>query len=168
MSVNDYPESVVPQTVVSFTYVILDEGGHVLEQSDLPLAYIHGVDGKMYPKVEQAMSGARVGDEVVVVLSPAEGFGDSNPDMLYVEKLENVPPEYHRIGAEAMFQSDEGETITMKVTRIEDGELTLDANHPFAGKTVKFKITVVGLREATPQEIGSGEVVDMHGPLTIQ
>lgn len=168
MSQTDTPESVSARTVVSFTYVILDEEGRVLEQSDLPMSYIHGVDGKMYPKVEQSMSGAQVGDEVEVVLTPAEGFGDPNPELTYVEKLENVPPEYRRIGAEAMFENEDGETITMKVIKIEDDELTLDANHPFAGKTVKFRITVVGLREATPQEIGSGEVVDMQGPLTLQ
>jgi FKBP-type peptidyl-prolyl cis-trans isomerase SlyD len=168
MSKIDSPECVASQTVVSFTYVILDEAGHVLEQSDLPMSYIHGVDGKMYPKVENAMHGARVGDKVEVELSPAEGFGDPDPEMLYVEKLENVPSEYRRIGAEAIFENEEGETITMKVIKIEDDELTLDANHPFAGKTVKFRITVVGLRVATSQEIGSGEVVDMQGPLTIQ
>jgi len=168
MSEMNTPDSIAPQTVVSFTYVILDEGGHVLEQSDLPLYYIHGVDGKMYPKVEQAMSGARVGDRVEVVLSPAEGFGEPDPEMMYVEQLENVPQEYRHIGAEAMFENEEGETITMKVTRIEDDELTLDANHPFAGKTVRFRITVVGLREATQQEIGSGEVIDMQGPRTLQ
>ena len=57
---------------------------------------------------------------------------------------------------------------TVKVTKIENGELTLDANHPFAGMTVKFKITVVDIRQATPQEIGTGEVMDMQGPLTLQ
>ncbi|MBI1424046.1 MAG: peptidylprolyl isomerase [Gammaproteobacteria bacterium] len=162
------PQTISPQTVVTFTYVILDQGGGVLEQSDLPMSYIHGVDGKMYPKVETAMTGAAVGDEVEVELSPAEGFGDPDPELMYVEALENVPPEYRHIGAEAMFQNEEGETITMKVTKIENGELTLDANHPFAGMTVKFKITVLGIRHASPQEIGTGEVMDMQGPITLQ
>jgi FKBP-type peptidyl-prolyl cis-trans isomerase SlyD len=168
MNPQQIPQTVSPQTVVSFTYVILDPLGGVLEQSDLPMSYIHGVDGKMYPKVEAALTGATVGDEVEVELSPAEGFGDPNPDLMYVEALENVPPEYRRIGAEAMFENEEGETITMKVTKIENGELTLDANHPFAGMTVKFKITVVGLRHATPQEIGTGEVMDTQGPISLQ
>lgn len=168
MNPNANPETITSQTVVSFTYVILDTEGRVLEQSDLPMSYIHGVDGKMYPKVEEALTGASVGDEVEVQLTPAEGFGESNPDLMHVEELQNVPPEYRHIGAEAMFENDEGETITMKVTKIENGELTLDANHPFAGKTVIFKITVVGLRAATVQEIGSGEVMDMQGPLTLQ
>ena len=168
MSPQQIPQTVSPQTVVSFTYVILDKQGGVLEQSDLPMSYIHGVDGKMYPKVESALTGARVGDEIEVELSPAEGFGESDPELMYIENLENVPPEYRRIGAEAMFQNEDGETITMKVTKIEDGELTLDANHPFAGMTVIFKITVVALRQATLQEIGSGNVMDMQGPLTLQ
>jgi len=168
MNAEQSPQSISPQTVVTFTYVILDSEGGVLEQSDLPMSYIHGVDGKMYPKVEAALTGAAVGDEVEVELPPEEGFGEPDPELMYVEKLENVPPEYRRIGAEAMFQNEEGETITMKVTKIENGELTLDANHPFAGMTVKFKITVVALRHATPQEVGTGEVMDMQGPLTLQ
>jgi FKBP-type peptidyl-prolyl cis-trans isomerase SlyD len=168
MSPQQIPQNIRPQTVVTFTYVILDTEGHVLEQSDLPMSYIHGVDGKMYPKVEAALTGAAVEDEVEVELSPAEGFGESDPELMYIESLANVPPEYRRIGAEAMFQNEDGETITMKVTKIENGELTLDANHPFAGMTVVFKIKVVALRQATPQEVGSGEVVDMQGPLTLQ
>ena len=158
MNPEQSPQTVNPQTVVSFTYVILDTEGRVLEQSDLPMSYIHGVDGKMYPKVEAAMAGAAVGDEVEVQLLPAEGFGEADPDMMYVEKVENVPPEYRRIGAEAMFENEQGESITMKVTKIENGELTLDANHPFAGKTVVFKITVVGLREAIVQ--GDGKRIE--------
>ena len=168
MSTQENPQQVANQTVVTFTYVILDTDGGVLEQSDLPMSYLHGVDGKMYPKVETALTGARVGDEIAVELSPAEGFGEPDPELMYIENLENVPPEYRRIGAEAMFQNEDGETITMKVTKIEDGELTLDANHPFAGMTVVFKIKVLDLRQATLQEIGSGEVMDMQGPLTLQ
>lgn len=156
--------------VVTFTYTILDNNtGEILEQSDLPMSYLHGVDGKMYPKAEKALDGKKVDDTVEVVISPEEGFGYPDPEMMYVDKLENVPPEYRHIGAEAMFQNDQGDdAITMKVTKIEDGEITLDANHPFAGKTVKFKITVVALRDGTEQEIGTGKVVDMSGPLTMQ
>jgi len=162
-------EVVSKHKVVTFTYMIFDNAsGAVLEQSDLPLSYLHGVDGKMYPKAEQALEGKQVDDIIEVVISPEEGFGYPDPNLMYVDKIENVPPEYRHIGAEAMFQNEQGESITMKVTRIENGEITLDANHPFAGKTVKFKIKVLALRDATEQEIGTGEVVDMSGPLTMQ
>lgn len=159
---------VTAQKVVTFSYVIKDEAGQILEQSDLPMSYIHGVDGKMYPSAEKAMDGAKIGDQVQVSISPEEGFGYPDPNLMHVEKIENVPPEFQQIGAEAMFENEQGETITMKVTKIENGEVTLDANHPFAGKTVIFVLTVMGVRDATEQEIGTGEVVDMQGPLTMQ
>lgn len=168
MSPQASPHTVSPQAVVTFAYVILDTEGRVLEQSDLPMSYTHAVGGKMYPKMESAMPGTAVSDEVELELSSAAGFGEADPEMLSVEKLENLPPECRHIGAEAMFQNEEGETVTMKVTKIENGALTLDANHPFAGKSLVFKITAVGLRDATPHEIGSGEVADMQGPLTLQ
>ena len=168
MSTQQTPQQISTRTVVTFTYVILDTEGNVLEQSDLPMSYIHGVDGKMYPKVESALTGAAIGDEVEAELSPQEGFGEPDPELMYTENLADVPPEYRQIGAEAMFQNEDGETITMKVTKIENGELTLDANHPFAGMTVVFRIKVVGLRHATPNEINTGEVMDMQGPLTLQ
>lgn len=155
--------------VVTFTYVIMDDAdGSVLEQSDLPMSYLHGIDGKMYPKAEKALEGKTIDEAVEVVISPEEGFGYPDPEMMHMEKINDVPPEYRHIGAEAMFENEQGESITMKVTKIENGEITLDANHPFAGKTVKFKITVVALRDATKQEIGTGAVVDMSGPLTMQ
>lgn len=157
-----------PQTVVTFAYSILDTDGRILEQSDLPIAYLHGIDGKMYPSAEKAVDGARVGDVVECTITPEEGFGYPDPDLMYSDSLENVPAEFHRIGAEAMFENENGDTITMTVRKIEDGQITLDANHPFAGKTVVFKIKVLGVRDATEQEIGSGEVIDMQGPLTMQ
>ena len=159
---------VTPQKVVTFTYAILDSQGQILEQSDIPMAYMHGVDGKMYPSAEKAIDGARVGDEVECTITPEEGFGYPDPELMYSESLENVPPEYHRIGAEAKFENENGDTITMTVSKIEDGEIILDANHPFAGQTVVFKIKIIGVRDATEQEIGSGEAIDMHGPLTMQ
>lgn len=161
-------DTVSDQKVVTFTYAIINSDGKVLEQSDLPMSYIHGVDGKMYPGAEKAVTGARVGDEIECTLTPEEGFGYPNPDLVYTDLLENVPAEYHRIGAEAMFENEEGDTITLIVRRIEDGEITLDANHPFAGQTVTFRFKIVDIRDATEQELGSGEVIDMNGPLTMQ
>ena len=163
------PEDIVTaQKVVTFTYSITDPQGNVLEQSDMPMSYIHQVDGKMYPSAEKAMDGKTIGDEISVSISPEEGFGYPDPELMHVERIENVPPDYLHIGAEAIFETEQGETISMKVTKIENGEVTLDANHPFAGKTVIFNMKVVAIRNAIEQEIGTGEVIDMQGPSTMQ
>ncbi len=151
--------------VVSLTYVIVDEGGTVLEQYDLPISYVHGNNSSMYPKVAEALEGAGIGDEVEVSLSPAEGFGERDPSLTFSDAIDNVPPEYRHIGAEATFENEQGESITMTVVKMEDGKIMLDGNHPFAGKTVTFKLRVKEIRDATEEEVGSGEVAQQNTPV---
>jgi len=158
-------QKVEENKVVSLTYVILDETGAVLEQYDLPISYVHGNNSNMYPKVAEALEGAKVGDEIEVSLSPAEGFGERDPSLTFSDAVDNVPPEYRHIGAEASFENEQGESITMTVVKIEDGKIMLDGNHPFAGKTVTFKLRVKEIRDATEAEVGSGEVVQTVNPV---
>ena len=113
----------------------------------------------------EALEGSKIGDEVEVSLSPAEGFGEHDPSMTFSDAIDNVPPEYRHIGAEATFENEQGESITMTVVKMEDGKIMLDGNHPFAGKTVTFKLRVKEIREATEAEVGSGEVAQQDKPL---
>ena len=149
-----------PEKVVTFVYAILDQDGTTLEQSDMPLSYFHGVDGKMYEKVEAAMTGRKVGDEVRVDVPPEEGFGSRDPGLTYSDAIVNVPPEFRQLGAEAEFENPQGEKITMLVTKLENGQITLDGNHPYVDKTVTFVIKVIDIREATLDEISRGEVTE--------
>ena len=140
--------------VVAFIYTILDEEGKTLEQSGLPMEYIHGSsNNQMFPEVEAALEGKKNGDEVSVTLSPEQAFGQYDPNLTFTDDLENIPAEYRVVGAQPQFQNDKGEPMKLTVTSIEDGKLTLDANHPFAGKTITFKVTVNGLRDASSEEI---------------
>ncbi len=145
--------------VVTFTYIIMDENGSVQEQSDIPMNYLHGADDKMFPAVMQAMEGHRVGDKVEIVLPPEDGFGEYDPNLTYRDKIENVPPEYQHIGAEAEFRSDTGGSMKMTVVKIENGEIVLDGNHPFAGKTMTFKMNISAIRDAAEEEIRTGKLV---------
>ncbi|MDH5190729.1 MAG: FKBP-type peptidyl-prolyl cis-trans isomerase [Gammaproteobacteria bacterium] len=152
--------------VVSITYSIRDDGGELLEQSDLPISYVHGIDKRMFEKIEHELEGHMVGDSIEVKLTPKEGFGERDPDLSFSDTIENVPAEYRQVGAEAMFQNEDGETITMTVVSVKDGKVTLDGNHPFAGKTVTFAVKVVEVRQASPEELQTGEaVVDISGSL---
>ena len=160
-------ETVTRQKVVSFTYVILDENRSVQEQSDLPMSYLHGVDGKMFEKVEAEMEGKKVGDVIEVTLEPAEAFGERDPSLTYSDALDNVPTEFQQIGVEATFQNDAGDEVTMVVTKIENGQVYLDGNHPYAGRRMTFQITIKGIRDATREEVGAGEVIDSDNPTVI-
>jgi FKBP-type peptidyl-prolyl cis-trans isomerase SlyD len=143
--------------VVSFTYSITDETGKTVEQSDIPLEYIHGAhNSQMFPKVEAALDGKSIGDTVDVTLAPDEAFGQHDPSLTFIDDIDNVPPEYRFVGARPRFENEKGESMELLVTKIEDGKITVDANHPFAGKTITFHVTVDGIRNAHESEIGSG------------
>jgi FKBP-type peptidyl-prolyl cis-trans isomerase SlyD len=146
--------------VVSFTYSIVDENGTVQEQSDNPLSYVHGMDDRVFPLVMEAMEGATIGETREVKLSPEQGFGVYDEGKTFRDKIENVPLEFQKVGAEASFQNETGEQLTMTVKSIENGEIFLDGNHPFAGKTMTFIITVKDIRDAAAEEIGSGLAMD--------
>jgi len=141
---------------VSLTYTITDEHNDILERIDMPVNYVHGRDSQVIEKVEKALEGCAQGDEISVELSPDEGFGEHQPELTFVDNLENVPPEFRHIGAEVEFQNDKGESRMFRVTRIEDDKLTVDGNHPFAGKVITYNIKVNTVRDATPDEIANG------------
>ena len=142
--------------VVSFVYSIVDESGELLEQSDLPISYVHGGKHDLFEKVEQGLDGAVVNDTVEVSLTPEEGFGSHDPDLTYTDVIENVPEEFRSVGAEVEMMNDQGDSRKFTVTRIEDGKLTVDGNHPMAGKVITFRIKVTDIRDATLEEIANG------------
>jgi len=142
--------------VVSITYSILDETGAVLEQSDLPISYVHGGPNQMFPEVEQALEDCEVGDQVEVILPPEKAFGYHDPSLTFTDDIDNVPPEFRHVGAEVQMQNDRGETRSFFVSKIEGDKLTVDGNHPFAGKTLKYVVTVTDIRSATEEEKRKG------------
>jgi FKBP-type peptidyl-prolyl cis-trans isomerase SlyD len=146
--------------VVTFTYEIRDSEGVVHERVDLPIRYVHGGESQLIPEVEQSLEGHAAGDVVQVTLTPEQAFGQPDPALVVVEDLDDVPPTYRRVGAEAMFQNEQGDTKTFVVTKVEGGQVTLDGNHPLAGKTVTFHLSIVDVRDATAAEVKSGRPED--------
>ena len=99
-----------------------------------------------------------------VSLTPEEGFGAHDPELIYTDSIDNVPEEFRRVGAEVEMMNDQGDSKTFMVTHIEDGKLTVDGNHPMAGKAITFRIKVTEIRDATPEELQNG-VVAMQAPV---
>jgi FKBP-type peptidyl-prolyl cis-trans isomerase SlyD len=155
--------TVTRNTVVYLTYTIHDQNGQLFEQYDLPVGYVHGVNGPLFAKIEQALEGMHAGDKVEVLLPPQDGFGEHKPELTFTDDIENVPPQHRQLGSEVAFANERGEEMQFRVTRIENGKLTVDANHPLAGQTVKFFVTIVALRPATLDEIANGIPADGGG-----
>lgn len=134
---------------VSLTYSIADAAGSILEQHDMPVSYIHGGDQELIGGMDRAVSGRSAGDEVEVVVPPEQGFGAHDPSLTFTDDLQNVPEQFRQIGAEVQMQNEDGEVKSFLVTKIEGGKLTVDGNHPMAGKTLTVKVKIIEVRDAT-------------------
>ena len=142
---------------VQFTYTITDDQGNVVEQVDLPVNYVHGAGTMgLIEQVERAMEGLTEGESVSVEIPPADGFGEYDPELTFTDDLENVPPQFRKVGAQVEMANSEGESKTFVVSKIEDDKLTVDGNHPLAGKVATFKVKVIEVRDASPDEIRNG------------
>jgi FKBP-type peptidyl-prolyl cis-trans isomerase SlyD len=146
--------------LVYITYSILDARGMVVEQHDIPVGYVHGANSGILPAIEAAVAGRQVGDRVEITLAPEDGYGLRDESLVYVEDMENVPPEFRRVGAEVLFENEAGETKAFYVTSIEDGKLTLDGNPSLAGQTVTCLVNVVEIRDASAEEIRNGRPLE--------
>ena len=69
-------------------------------------------------RVERALEGCRAGDTIEVEVPPSEGFGEFDPDLTFTDDLENVPPQFQRVGAQVEMANEAGETKMFVVSKI--------------------------------------------------
>ena len=146
--------------VVSINYKLTDGDGELIEanEDDAPLSYFHGAD-QIVPGLERELTGKTAGDQVEVKVEPADGYGDVDP-----QKVIEVPKD--QVGGEVtpgdVVQAElpNGGLVPFMVSAVGDDTVTLDGNHPLAGKTLNFDVTVVEVREPTEEEASHGHV---HG-----
>lgn len=152
---------IAERTVASFHYTLTDDAGQVIDSSAgrEPLAYLHG-QGQIVPGLEKQMEGRQVGDKFDAHVTPEEGYGVRHPEL-----VQEVPREAFQgvadiqPGMQFQGQGPQG-VINVTVTRVEDGKVHIDGNHPLAGKTLHFAIEVADVREASAEELQHGHV---HG-----
>ena len=137
---------------VALSYTIVDDAGETVEQHDLPIGFVYGSETALIGGMDKAVLGKSAGDEVEMELPPEEAFGERNPGLTFTDDIHNVPPQFRQLGAEVQMQSESGETKSFYVTRIEDGKLTVDGNHPLAGKSLTVKVKILEVRDAHPGE----------------
>lgn len=154
--------TVTQNKLVYITYSILDARGMIVEQHDVPVGYVQGANSGILPAIESAVEGCKIGERIEIALSPEDGYGLRDESLVFVDDLENVPPEFQRVGAEVLFENTSGETKVFYVTAIEDGKLTLDGNPSLAGEDVTCLVNVMDIREATPEEISNGRPLDVQ------
>ena len=154
---------VAKDTVVSLRYELTDVNeGKILEKADDPISYVHGGYDGIFPAVEEAILGKNVGDKFSVSMEPDDAFGEYEHDLVRVEPRDMFPKDIE-VGMqfEGGSEDDEDEDFMLyTVVEVGDKEVTVDGNHPLAGKTIKFEGTIIDVRAATKEELDHGHV---HG-----
>lgn len=147
--------------VISIQYTAKDEGGTVVDGNvDFePLEYLHG-HGNILEGLENALTGLTVAEEAKVILAPAEAYGDFNPELVYEVSRQQFPEGADGLQLGTMVQASDGQELI--VTDIDGDKIILDGNHPFAGRTLQFDVTIKNIREATTEEISHGHVHNAH------
>ncbi|MDE0948747.1 MAG: peptidylprolyl isomerase [Candidatus Thioglobus sp.] len=154
-------ETISINKFVELTYRIIDQSnGEVIEQVEEPLGYVQGDNSLLFNQVTKELEGKCIGDEVEILLKAEDAFGKKADELLFTDDINNVPPEYRFIGASVTMQNDTGGTKDFIVSSIEDGKLTIDGNHPLAGKDIIFYVEILSIRDATADEIIEGGKLD--------
>ncbi|KOR31502.1 peptidylprolyl isomerase [Achromatium sp. WMS2] len=149
-------EVVQPGKFVAITYTIYDrEENTLLEHNDLPIGYVYGGPQTLIGGMEEAVLGRSVGDTIELMVAPENGFGQYDPNLTFTDELDNVPEEFRHLGAAVPMQNDAGDIKNFYVTRIANGHLTVDGNHPMAGKTLKVHVRILEVRDATKEDLGT-------------
>lgn len=156
---------IAKDTVVSLRYELSDVDGGLLEKTDNPISYLHGGYDGIFPTVEEAVHGKDVGAKFEVTMEPDEAFGEYEHELVRVEPREYFPADIaigmqFEGGAEG---ADDEDYMLFTVVDVTDTEVTVDGNHPLAGKTLNFVGVVTGVRAATAEELEHGHTHDEGG-----
>lgn len=149
--------------VVTLNYTLIDvDNDQPLEQSsaDAPLVYLHGA-GNILAGLEQALEGKESGDRVTVTLEPEQAYGRRDESLRqrmsakYLKHAGKLKP-----GKIVRVQTEQGPRM-VTVIKVGLKSVDVDANHPFAGRSLRFELDVVAIRDAAAEEMAHGHV---HGP----
>jgi FKBP-type peptidyl-prolyl cis-trans isomerase SlyD len=149
--------------VAQIEYTLTNRSGEVLDKSDgQPLAYLHG-HHNLIEGLEAELEGKTTGDTFTVTVPAALAYGEVE-DFL----IQQVPSDLFQgvetleVGMRFEAQSDQG-MQSVEITAIEGDMVMVDANHPLAGQDLTFEVEIIGVREATADELDHGHAHGLGG-----
>lgn len=149
--------------VFSFHYTLTNTQGEVVDtsrDSKDPFAFIEG-SGQIIPGLEKPMLLLSAGDTRKIEVEPKEAYGEHDKELIVeVPKAKLPNPAEVEIGDQFQASGPNGEMLLFRVMEINGDNVKLDGNHPLAGEKLTFDIEVMGIRDATNEEMAHGHV---HG-----
>ncbi len=149
--------------VVTLNFTLTDDDGNLLDSTDNggAFSYITG-NNMILPKLEEAVNSMIIGTKKQLKFEAKDGYGIYNEDAVQVVGKENFPEDFVlEAGMEYMASNPDGVQMPFIITSINGEEVTIDFNHPLAGKNLNFDVELVDVRDATAEELAHGHI---HGP----
>ena len=153
---------IAKDSVVNLQYKVADAQGKLVEQSNEPMVYLHGGYGNTLPKIEAALDGQERGFQTVLALQPEDAFGLRDEDLVRTIPRSQFPPGV-KVGGQLEGRGADGKEQVFNVVKIKGDTVILDANHPLAGKALRFTLKVTEVRTASEEEIAHRHVHGEHG-----
>lgn len=134
--------------VVSVEYTLRLDSAEIVDSNvgQDPLIYTHGSQ-ELLPGLEKGLEGMAVGQQKQVTVSPAEGYGLVHAEGLFEVSKDRVATEGLHVGARLQAETSDGTTVYPHVAEIRESTVLLDLNHPLAGKTLHFDVTVLDISQ---------------------
>lgn len=148
--------------VVTLNFTLTDDDGNLLDSTDNggTFSYITG-NNMILPKLEEAVNSMIIGTRKQLKFEAKDGYGIYNEDAVQVVGKENFPEDFVlEAGMEYMASNPDGVQMPFIITNIDGEEVTIDFNHPLAGKNLNFDVELVDVRDATAEELAHGHI---HG-----
>jgi FKBP-type peptidyl-prolyl cis-trans isomerase SlyD len=150
--------------VIGFHYTLTDKTGTVLDSSagDEPLFFLEDSQ-QIIPGLERVIALMNVGDKRKIEVKAADAYGEVNPELVVKVKRTQFPPDAElQIGDQFQVNND-AQSPVFTIMAMDTEEVTVDGNHPMAGKDLFFDVEIVGVRPATAEEVSHGHAHGAHG-----
>jgi FKBP-type peptidyl-prolyl cis-trans isomerase SlyD len=167
LNTENKPITIEDNLVVTMDYELkIDDA--IVDTSDDgdPIIFLQGA-GQIIAGLEKSIYGLKVGDQKTIVVEPKDGYGEIDPESIVEVPKDEFPEDFPlELGVEITVNTEddeedaEEEEMEATIVAVNDKTVTLDFNHPLAGKILNFSVKVLEIREATAEEI---EHQHVHG-----
>ncbi len=149
--------------VVTLNFTLKDESGQIIDSTtdENPFSYLSGND-QVLPKLEENINSMIIGSKKNVILEPEDAYGRYREEAVQQVSRSEFPQGMEiEEGMSFMADTPDGKHLSFTVKKVDGDDVTVDFNHPLAGKKLEFDLELLDVRDATPEELQHGHV---HGP----
>ncbi|MBL0707644.1 MAG: peptidylprolyl isomerase [Sulfurimonas sp.] len=142
--------------IVSIEYEVRDNDKVVDSNiGGTPLAFMYG-KGQIIPGLENAIANMSIGEKADILVKPEDAYGELNPDAKQEVPKDQFTGIDLEVGMTLYGQGEDGNTVQVIVKEVGEENIIIDFNHPLAGKSLMFAVTINNIRDASAEEAMSG------------